>query len=151
MKRRRQRIQPVLRRVHRSGRQVTTESAAASEVVWAVDDVQCQSAPGAVCKLSESTDCEGASDTDSHESDAPDACRVHRCKPDRHRVAPVVVWASVTMREIVVISESLRNTREARFLYRKERVFYQSGKEASVRSCGKSMTSSVLDRHRCHG
>ena len=117
MKRRRQRLQPVLRGVHRSGRQVTTKSAAASEVVGAVDDVQCQSAPGAVCKLRESTECEGASDTDSDESDARDACRIHRRKPDRHRVPLEVAWASVAMREIVVISESLRNPREARFLY----------------------------------
>src|SRR5215211_4732063 len=127
MKRRRQRLQPVLRGVHRSGRQVTTEGAAASEVVWAVDDVRCQSAPGAVCKLRESTDCEGASDTDSDESDAPDACGVHRRKPDRHRVPVVVFWAFVAMREIVVISESRRNPREARFLYRKGKGFLSVG------------------------
>ena len=39
VKRRRERLEPVLRGVHRSGRYVTTESAATSEAFRAVDDV----------------------------------------------------------------------------------------------------------------
>ena len=117
VKRRRERLEPVLRGVHRRGRYVTTKCAAASEAFRAVDDVECQSAPGAVCKLCESTQCEGAADADSDEGDARDGRRVHRRKADRHRASLMVVWASVAMREIVVISESLRNPREARFPY----------------------------------
>ena len=115
VKRRRERLEPVLRGVHGSGRDVTTESAATSEAFRAVDDVERQPAPGAVGQLRESTEGEGASDADADESDARDGCCAHRRKPDRHRVPLMVGWPFVAMREIVVISESLRNPREARF------------------------------------
>jgi hypothetical protein len=74
MKRRRERFEPVLGGIHRSGRYITTESAAAPEVFRAVDDVQRGSTPGPICLLRESTECERASDADPYQRDARDAC-----------------------------------------------------------------------------
>jgi len=65
-----------LRGVDGSGRDVATESAAAPEALWPVDDVERGSAPGAVRLFCESTEGERAADADSNERDARDACRI---------------------------------------------------------------------------
>ena len=88
MKRRGERIEPVLGGVDCSGRYVTAESAAASEALWAVDDVQRGSTPGTVCLLRESADGERSADADANERDARDARCIDQRKP-RRRVFPV--------------------------------------------------------------
>ena len=76
MKGRGQCVEPALRGVDRSGRDVATESAAAPEALWPVDDVERGSAPGAVRLLCESTEGQRAADADSNERDARNACRI---------------------------------------------------------------------------
>jgi hypothetical protein len=74
MKRRGKRFEPVLGGVDCSGGYVTAEGTAAPQTLWAVDDVQRGSIPGAVRLLRESAERERSADADSNEGDARDAC-----------------------------------------------------------------------------
>src|SRR5215207_1173278 len=103
MKRRRERFEPVLGGIYRSGRYITTESAAAAEVLRTVNDVQRGSSPRPVCLLRESTECERAADADADERDTRDARCVYEGKSRSHREDPFAgVEQYLAMRAIVV-------------------------------------------------